>query len=553
MVWSLFLAVLMLGPALGPGLVLSYDMVWVPDLTLRPDFWGLGTSLPRAVPSDTVVALLDDVVGGPILQKVVLMGSLAGGGVGIDRLVRDLLDAALGARLAAISVYQWNAFLAERLLLGHWTMLLCYAVVPWVICLARRWRSEGRLPALLLVLVPLGSLSASAGLATGFVLLVSVAGRDLRRLAVAAAVVVAANAPWLVAGILHAGSSRADPRGAALFALAGEGPVPAPLAALTLGGVWNREVVPASRTGLLGWMSVLLVVLLVTLGLRYWWQRLGPRDAAGIGACWLVGYLLALVTWVTPATVATVGEHVPGGGVLRDGSRLLVLCAPALATVTAAATTRAAELVEASAARALVVGGLVALPVLLLSDAAWGLHGRLRAVDLPADYAAARRAIETAPEGDVLVLPLSSYRRPSWNHGLKVLDPAGRSQPRDFAASDVLVVSGIALTGEDPRVADAAEALAAPTPATRAARLAELGFGVLLVDREAPDDVPAVDGEAIFDGSLLQVVTIAGARPTAVPVAWVAAMSGGWAAFGGLVAGAALLGCARRLRRQRPR
>ena len=47
-VWALTLAGLMLGPALGPGFVLSYDMVWVPDLSLRPDALGLGSGLPRA-------------------------------------------------------------------------------------------------------------------------------------------------------------------------------------------------------------------------------------------------------------------------------------------------------------------------------------------------------------------------------------------------------------------------------------------------------------------------------------------------------------------------
>ena len=45
--WPWVLAVLILAPALAPGYVLSYDMVFVPDLALRSDFLGLGTSLPR--------------------------------------------------------------------------------------------------------------------------------------------------------------------------------------------------------------------------------------------------------------------------------------------------------------------------------------------------------------------------------------------------------------------------------------------------------------------------------------------------------------------------
>ena len=53
---GLVLGLLALGPGIGPGYLLSYDMVFVP----RPQFTSalLGTSgvLPRAVPSDAVVA-----------------------------------------------------------------------------------------------------------------------------------------------------------------------------------------------------------------------------------------------------------------------------------------------------------------------------------------------------------------------------------------------------------------------------------------------------------------------------------------------------------------
>src|SRR6476620_11019194 len=165
--WSAGLALLMLGPALGRGYVLSYDMVWVPDLSLRSSFLGLGSGLPRAVPSDAVVAVLDEIVPGMLLQKLVLLGALAGGGLGILRLApRDSLT----GQLVAVSVYQWNPFVAERLVLGHWPLLVGYAVLPWLVLAAWEWRTTGVLPWRLWWLVPLGSLSASAGLATGVVL-----------------------------------------------------------------------------------------------------------------------------------------------------------------------------------------------------------------------------------------------------------------------------------------------------------------------------------------------------------------------------------------------
>ena len=65
--WSLVVALLVLGPGLGDGFLLVRDMVWVPDLALRADVLGLGSGLPRAVPSDAVVAVLDEVVPGLLL------------------------------------------------------------------------------------------------------------------------------------------------------------------------------------------------------------------------------------------------------------------------------------------------------------------------------------------------------------------------------------------------------------------------------------------------------------------------------------------------------
>ena len=99
------------------------------------------------------------------------------------------------------------------------------------------------------------------------------------------------------------------------------------------------------------------------------------------------------------------------------------------------------------------------LPVALLPDLALGAGHRIEPADYPAAYAEARDLLEDRA-GDVLVLPLSSYRAPAWNHGHLVLDPVGRYLTRDYVASDVLVIDGVPLSGEDPRVEDAARALA---------------------------------------------------------------------------------------------
>jgi hypothetical protein len=213
--------------------------------------------------------------------------------------------------------------------------------------------------------------------------------------------------------------------------------------------------------------------------------------------------------------------------------------------------------VEPGAARRFVGPGLVLLPVLLLADAAWGMGGRLTAVTYPDDYPAMRTAVGAGPPGEVLVLPLSSFRRPAWNGSHTVLDPVGRYQPRNYVSSDVLVVAGVPIPGEDPRVAEATAALSLATPAARAQALAAIGIGIVVTDRTAPGDAPDVAGRALTPaGADLAVLDVAGrARPRSVARSWYAALGAAWGAY---VATAVLLPLllalrARRRRRTAPR
>jgi hypothetical protein len=536
--WSLVLALLLLGPALGAGYVLSYDMVWVPDLAMRADFLGLASGLPRAVPSDAVVAVLDEVVPGALLQKLVLLGAVAAGGIGAARLAPP---DSLPGRLVAVTVYQWNPFVAERLLIGHWPVLVGYAVLPWVVVLARRWRTEGAAPTALWVLVPLGCLSASAGLATGIVVLALALTRRWRHDLAVVALVLAANAPWLVAGLVHAGSATTDAAGADVFALRAAGSLPAPVAALGLGGIWNSEVVLPSRDGPLAWLSLALLVALAAAGGRAWWRREDRRDRVGLLVCWGVGYVLAVITWLAPGAMAWLVGQVPGAGLLRDGARALALCAPLLAALAGQGAAQVCGTVSRAPARIVWAGVLAVLPVTLLPDAALGLAGRLRPVDYPPAYAATRVAVaaeqDRGAEGDLLVLPLSSYRQPTWNHRHKVLDPLGRYLTPDYVASDVLVVSGTEVAGEDPRVTEVARALDQPTPDARAAALADLGIGFVAVEADAPGVAPEVSGVAVATSDDLTVLRLAAPRRRDVPDGWYVAMALAWAAWLGLGAG----------------
>ncbi|HEX5090296.1 MAG TPA: hypothetical protein VFV89_20980 [Nocardioides sp.] len=544
-VWALALALLVLGPALGPGFVLIRDMVWVPDLALTGNALGVGSGLPRAVPSDAVVAVVDAAVPGMVLQKLVLGLALAGGGVGAARLLGR--DSPLVLRLVAVTAYQWNALVAERLLMGAWPVLVGYAVLPWLLVAARSWRERGRLPLSLLVLVPLGCLSASAGLATAVAVMAGSAGRG--RTARAGLLVAAGNAPWVVAGLLHAGSATSDSAAAEVFALRGEGSVPGPLAALTLGGIWNTDVQPAARTGALGWLALVVFVGLAVVGVRSWWRRTPARERTTLLVCWAVGWGTAMLTWLAPGLVGWASEHIPGVGVVRDGARALVLCAPLLVVLVAEGVrVLAAKAPTEPVARGALAVGAVLLPIAVLPGLALGIGHRLEPAHYPAAYERGRDLVADLP-GDLLVLPLSSYRAPAWNHRRPVLDPIGRYLRRDYVASDVLLVDGRPLSGEDPRVGAAARALAEPTPAERAEALGRIGIGAVAVDPTAPGDrPPEVAGRTLLDDADLRVVALADVDEREVQSGWQVAMAAAWLAFVAPVAVAVALAVRRRRR-----
>jgi len=556
-IWSVLLPVLLLGPALGRGYVLTYDMVFVPHLALRSDFLGAGGGLPRAVPSDAVVAVLDNVVPGMLLQHLLLLGTLVLLAQGMLRLV----GTSTTARLVAVSLAVWNPFVVERLWIGHWPVLLGCAVLPWLILLLSRDPGTRPLSPWVFLLVPLGSLSASAGVATAFVLLLFGLGRAASRRRDLGLVLVAAaaNAPWIVTGLLHGGEATPSGVGAEAFALTGDA-LPAPLSALGLGGIWNAEVVPTSREGVAAVVALVALGILVALGVRSWW-RSSPAPVRMV-VCWATGWVLAVVTWLVPGQVEWFGAHVPGGGLLRDGARYLSLCLPLVVVTASAGAERAVVLAQTRISRftAVVLAAVLVIgPVTLMPDAAWGLGGGLRPVDFPSSWAAARSALEKAElsrPGDVLVLPFTSYRAPAWNGGRKVLDPLGRYLTPDYVVNDRLTVGGHVIPGDDPRVSRILRGLDQSDPDVLARTLRAEGIRYVVVDRTVPvpqaQEGAQVEGHNLHQDGQIRVVELPGAIDArGHSPAWWAAVGVAWLAYVGLFAVAAV-GALRR-RRDVPR
>jgi hypothetical protein len=499
--WSAALTALVLGPLVRPGYVLRADMVFTPRQPFVPDTVGLGTAVPRAVPVDAVVTALTMVVDGAVVQRAALAAALLLAGVGAARLVPGGAPAALLAATFAI----WNPYVAERLAIGHWSLLLGYAALPWLLAAvldlrggtpAAGWRLVGWLG--VAAITPGGGL-LSLLTVTPLLLWPGGALRPARRAQVLVAWVVL-NAPWWVAGALHPARGRAEAGDVALFAAAADTPLGVLGSVLTLGGIWDSGSVPASRASVVSALWGLGLLALLIVGFRVL-LRVWGRQAWGVAVAGLVGVVLSLAGALAPAALAWVVGTVPGGGLLRDGQRL---AAPFVVLVAVSAAAGAVHLLgrlAAAPARSVLTVGLMLLPIAVLPDLAWGVGGRLQPVRYPEDWAQVRATLVAHPGGgDVVALPFQPFRQPRWNASRTVLDPTPRYLNRTVVVSDTLPVrvgdEVVAVGGADRRAAAVERALAAGHPLGDT--LPALGIGWVVVDLQTPGEInPAWLGGAV--------------------------------------------------------
>ncbi|WP_345347256.1 hypothetical protein [Rhodococcus olei] len=526
-VYSLALSLLILGPLLGPGYLLLRDAVSTPRSYLTDSALGLSDAAARAVPQDAVIAVASTVVDGGVLVKAILLVALWAAGWGAARMVAGMLPGVgLGGRLLASTVTLWNPYVAERLLQGHWSLLTGYAALPWIVVAALRIRRAGSVRAPLLW-APLALPLAAAGLTpTGavlatvltLVLLAAPGGRSRRgpRVAVGALLAALASAPWLTATALSgAGVAGSDASGVAAFAARAE-PGLATLGSLAgLGGIWNADAVPDSRTT--AWAAVGTVVLLavVVSGLPALWLGAPPACGGRRRNPVLVALAaLAAVAVVLPALAATgwgltAGEwaiaRVPGFGLLRDTQKWVALAVPFYALAAAAGVPALARLGRRvftperapGGERTRVVSAVAIVAVLaVLPDLAWGVGGALRPVHYPPSWGRVAELLDGA-DGDVAVLPAGTFRRFPYSGTAPVLDPAPRMLPADVPQTGRLLVvpaeptftgpGYIDISGEGGRAAEIELVLiggGAPED------LAALGVGWVLVE----DDTPGLPG-----------------------------------------------------------
>ena len=410
-VYGALLVLALTWPFLVPGEAFALrDMMVFDQMALTRASLGWGDLPARNVPQDALLGILPWPVAFVRVFMVAAAGCAAWAG---HRFGRTPFGQA-----AAMTVAVWNPFVVERLLQGQWSL----ATAAWLLPLV----ALGCVPASglahwLASLTPTGALAAACF------------ARGWRGVAVS----VCTCLPWVVAGIFAGAPGTSSAASAAAFAPRAEAHTGTLGSLLGLGGIWNGQAVPASRELGFALFGVALAALLVLA-----WRAV-PRRFLLLAA---LGFAVALASWA--GLTAPLIQHLPGGGLLRDGQKWLILAIPAFVAAAGALEPRRA-----------------------LAAAAFAL---LQVPDAPITLAALTPTTVEVPAVDHRGRDVLFESRPALVpiDGHPAVDPAPKAM--NVVESGALTVDGVAVDAPSLRWS------AAQAAVDDQERLRELGVGVVV-------------------------------------------------------------------------
>lgn len=413
--WAAVIIVAVTWPFMVPGHSFALrDMVVLPDMALTHASLGFGDLPARNVPQDAVLALTPFPV--TLVRIIVVAAACAAAYAGYR------VGTSPFGRAAAMTLAVWNPFVVERLLQGQWSLAVAAWLMPFIAV-------SGSVVAMWVAsLTPTGALAA-ASLST-------------RPRHVIAAVLFCS--PWVGASVLSLSAGTATAESAAAFAPRAQQWVGTLGALLGLGGIWNADAVPPSRSAGFAVFGVALFVLLA-LG----WRAV-PRRLLALASA---GFAVALASWL--GLVGIVIEWLPGAGLLRDGQKWVILSIPAY-------------VYAAGALRPRVAAAALACALLQVPDA-------------PAALAPLRPVTVAPPLIDARGRDVFFLDRPTLltrGDGVPVVDPA--TKVMNVVESGALRIDGRVVDAPSPRWSRAQAIAGDAGGAGSTDALAALGIGVVV-------------------------------------------------------------------------
>ncbi|OPX08236.1 hypothetical protein B1790_20555 [Mycobacterium sp. AT1] len=519
----------MTAPLLAPGYLLLRDAVSTPKAYLTDAALGLTEAAPRALPQDFFVAVASHVVDGGIVVKLLLVAGLWLAGWGAARLADVVVPAAgLAGQFVAATLAVWNPYVAERLLQGHWSLLVGYGCLPWVAVAVLRLRGDDGSWWPVLFWIAVAGLTPTGLMLAATVALACCAAPGTGRsrpwcAAVSLGAAVLGALPWLVAPVLAGSLSSSQAAGVPEFAARAE-PGLGTLSSLAgLGGIWNGQAVPDTRATLFALVATAVLLVVVVVGLPTAVRCPGARPLLVLAAVAVVAPAL-MATGPGLAAVEAVVRAVPGLGVLRDAQKWVALALPGYAVAGASTVVTVARRVPRGVAATVCCLALVAV----LPDLAWGVGGKLTPVRYPPGWTTAAALVNADPR-PVVVLPQASMRQFPWAGDAPVLDPLPRWVSADVLTTGDLDIGGRTVPGEGAH-ARAVERLVLSGAGVE--ELSAAGVGWVVVEGRGG---PSLSLPVAFADDDIAVYRVGGDRPAAshrgiaiaAHLAWLAAVLAG--------------------------
>ena len=547
-VYALVLSLAVTAPLFAPGYLLLRDAVSTPRSYLSDAALGLSEAAPRALPQDFAVALISTVIDGGVAVKLLLAVGLWLAGWGAARLAATVLpDSGSAGQFVAATLAIWNPYVAERLLQGHWSLIVGYGCLPWVATAMLRLReSEPRWAdaGVLVFWIALAGLTPTGLMLAATVALAGVFAPGAgwprwRCAAVTLGTALIAALPWLTAAIVARSLAPSQAEGVAAFAARAEPGLGTLGTLASLGGIWNSEAVPSSRTTIFAVVAAVVLLAIVLLGLPVATRRPAAVPLLCLAA---VAVLVpaAMATGPGLAAVEATVRALPGLGVLRDAQKWVALAVPGYALAGAATVVTLRQGLWGLPRLPTAATALVCCAALIatLPDLAWGVGGKLAPVQYPAGWAAAAAMINDDPR-PVAVLPVDSMRRFQWAGDAPVLDPLPRWVRADVLSTGDLTIGGRTVPGEGERARAVQQMLL--SGADRA-QLAGAGVGWVVIESGSAADTLALP--VAYHDDDLTLYRVGGVSPEAPGRGLVLAAHLAWLAL--LAVG--LVGLARRRR-----
>lgn len=337
-IYTAALITALLWPFLLPGFLGLRDMVILDYPALTDSAFGFGDTPARNAPQDGILALVGLLIPAGWFARILILSTAVLGAFLSTLWVRD---SSRWHKAAAITLTLWNPFVVERLLQGHWSLVLAAWLLPGIAAV-HRTRSKA-------ALIALCSLTPT-GLVLGFLTAIWTSPRSTKSYGILTVITTGLALPWLIPSMLNAPMSF----GTTAFVARAETFVGTFGALLGLGGIWNAAAVPTSRSTGFAIFGILLFLLLL---------RWMPRREALLGA---VGFASCLLMTFGP--VEWISETVPGAALFRDSHKLIILLLPAMVAAAARIDVRSASY-NNPASRILMPALVIVLSILQVPDA----------------------------------------------------------------------------------------------------------------------------------------------------------------------------------------